>query len=102
MDPVSIVDDTEWTLFRPQTDRRAYGQGETSIPPFNFAEAGGIKICSGLMSQTAWTYYRKTLFLSNLYQVQKILSKLTLRSLFYLPDENKANLRDLKAATELQ
>ena len=47
MDPTSIVEDTERTLFCPQTDRRMDGrmdgQGETSIPPFNFIEVGGIK-----------------------------------------------------------
>ena len=40
MDPMSIVEDTERTRFCPQTDRRTDGQGETSIPPFNFVEAG--------------------------------------------------------------
>ena len=34
MDLASIVEDTEWTRFRPD------GQGETSIPPFNFVEQG--------------------------------------------------------------
>ena len=43
MDPMSIVEDTEWTRFCPQTDRHTDGQGETSIPPFNFVEVGGIK-----------------------------------------------------------
>ena len=33
MDPVSIVEDTERTLFCPQTDGWTDGQGETSIPP---------------------------------------------------------------------
>ena len=46
MDPMSIVEDTERTQFCPQTDRRTDGQtdgqGETSIPPFNFVEVGGI------------------------------------------------------------
>ena len=42
MDPMSIVDDTERTRFCPQTDRRTDGQGDTSIPPFNFVEAEGI------------------------------------------------------------
>ena len=42
MDPMSIVEDTERTRFCPQTDRRTDGQGDTSIPPFNFVEAGGI------------------------------------------------------------
>ena len=40
MDPASIVEDTELTRFCPQTDRRTDGQGETSIPPFNFVEQG--------------------------------------------------------------
>ena len=44
MDPVSIVEDTERTWFCPQTngrtDRQTNGQGETSIPPFNFVERG--------------------------------------------------------------
>ena len=50
MDPMSIVEDTERTRFCPQTDRRTDrrtdkrtdGQGDTSIPPINFVEAGGI------------------------------------------------------------
>ena len=33
MDPMSIVEDTEWKWFCPQTDRWIDGQGETSIPP---------------------------------------------------------------------
>ena len=41
MDPMSIVEDTERTGFRPQMDRRTDGQGDASIPPFNFIEAGG-------------------------------------------------------------
>ena len=40
MDPTSIVEDREWTRFCPQTDGRTDGQGETSVPPFNFVEAG--------------------------------------------------------------
>ena len=40
MDPTRIVEDTEQTRFCPQTDRQTDGQGETSIPPFNFVEAG--------------------------------------------------------------
>ena len=40
MDPASIIEDTERTRFCPQTDRRTGGQGETSIPPFNFVERG--------------------------------------------------------------
>ena len=44
MDPMRIVEDTEQTRFCPQMDRRmdgrTDGQGETSIPPFNFIEAG--------------------------------------------------------------
>ena len=50
MDPISIVEDTERTLFCPQTDRQADGQtdrwkdgkGETSTPPFNFVEGVGL------------------------------------------------------------
>ena len=42
MDLTSIVEDTERTRFFPQTDRRMDWQGETSIPPFNYVEAGGI------------------------------------------------------------
>ena len=42
MDPMSILEDTERTRFCPQTDRWTDGQGDTSIPPFNFVEAGGI------------------------------------------------------------
>ena len=37
MDPGSIVEDTERIPFCPQTD----GQGETSIPCFNFVKRGG-------------------------------------------------------------
>ena len=44
MDPMSIVEETEGTRFCPQMDRRTDGetdrQGETSITPFNFVEAG--------------------------------------------------------------
>ena len=40
MDPTSIVEYTERTRFRPQTDRRTNWQSETSISPFNFVEAG--------------------------------------------------------------
>ena len=40
MNPSSINGDTEQTVFCPQTDRWSDGQGETSIPPFNFVEAG--------------------------------------------------------------
>ena len=38
MDLASIVEDTERTRFCRQTNRRTDGQGETSIPPFNFIE----------------------------------------------------------------
>ena len=38
MDPVSNVEDTEWTQFCPQMDRRTDRQGETTIPSFNFVE----------------------------------------------------------------
>ena len=41
MDLTSIVENTEQTRFCPQTDGRKDGQGETSIPPFNFVEARG-------------------------------------------------------------
>ena len=41
MDLASIVEDTEWTPFCT-VHRRADGQGETSIPDFNFVEAEGI------------------------------------------------------------
>ena len=41
MDPMSIVEDTEWTRFCPQTDRRTDGQGDTSIPPFQLRWSGG-------------------------------------------------------------
>ena len=44
LDPASILEDTERTRFCPQMDRRREGrtdgQGETSIPPFNFVERG--------------------------------------------------------------
>ena len=40
IDLASIVEDTEGTQFYPQTDRRTDGQGQTSIPLFNFVEAG--------------------------------------------------------------
>ena len=53
MDLASIVEDTEWTQFCPQTyrhtdmqmDRRTDGKGETSIPPFNFVEPGYDNNC---------------------------------------------------------
>ena len=44
MDPTSIVEDTDWTRFCPQRDGQTDGQGETSIPSFNFVEVGGITI----------------------------------------------------------
>ena len=44
MDQMSIVEDTERTRLCPQMDRRTDGQGETSIPPFNFVEAQGVII----------------------------------------------------------
>ena len=50
MDPMSIIEDTERTRFGPQTDRRTDGQGDTSIPPINFVEAGGIMKPSGFTS----------------------------------------------------
>ena len=43
MDPTSIVEDTEWTRFCPQTDRQT-DELKPVYPPFNFAEAGGIII----------------------------------------------------------
>ena len=49
MDSSNIVEDTEQTKFCPQTGKRIRvltngqtdGQGETSIPPFNFVEVSG-------------------------------------------------------------
>ena len=43
MDLTSIVEDTERTRFCPQTDGQTDGRRKTSIPPFNFVKAGGIK-----------------------------------------------------------
>ena len=40
MDPTNIDEDTERTRFCPQMDGWTDGQGETSIPPFNFVESG--------------------------------------------------------------
>ena len=40
MDPAIIVEDTERTRFCPQTDRRANGQGERSIPPSTSLSGG--------------------------------------------------------------
>ena len=78
MDPTSIVEDTERTPFCPQTDRRADGRAETSIPPFNFVEARGIisswtncqvvgdlrchealvqLYCNGLVRKTDWSIH---------------------------------------------
>ena len=54
MDPASIVEDTEQTPFPPQTD----GQAETSIPPSNFIEVGGIKIVSDIQAVYAWKIRR--------------------------------------------
>ena len=42
MDVASIVEDTDKTQFCPQTDEWTDGQGETSIPAFNFVEVEGI------------------------------------------------------------
>ena len=44
MDLMSIVEDTEWTPFCPQTDRWTEGQTDKVIPvypPFKFVEGGG-------------------------------------------------------------
>ena len=53
MDPDGIVEDTERTTFCPQTDEqtdgRKDGQGETSIPAFNFVERGMISSLSFTM-----------------------------------------------------
>ena len=43
IDPTSIVEDTEWTRFCPQTDSRTDGQTDKVkpvYPPFNFVEVG--------------------------------------------------------------
>ena len=64
MDPASIVDDTEWTHLRPQTDKQTDGQSETRIPPFDFVESGGIIICVFLCihtSQLILIYFRITM-----------------------------------------
>ena len=45
MDLTSIVEDTQRTLFSPQTDRQTDGQGETCIPPFQLHWSGGIITC---------------------------------------------------------
>ena len=49
MDPTSIVEDTEWTRFCPQMDRRTVGRTdgwrETSIPPFELRWSGGYNYC---------------------------------------------------------
>ena len=41
MDPTSIVEDTEWTRFCPQMDKRT-DDVKPVYPPFDFVEAGGI------------------------------------------------------------
>ena len=41
MDSASIVEDTEQTQTDELMDRQTDGWRETSIPPFNFIEAGG-------------------------------------------------------------
>ena len=51
----SIVEDTERTRFCPQMDRQTDGQGETSIPPFNFAEAGVLKSLTDLHIDLTFT-----------------------------------------------
>ena len=43
LDPASIVKDTKWTRFCPQTDGRM-NKVRPVKPPFNFVEAGMIKI----------------------------------------------------------
>ena len=48
----------------------------------NHAVVAQTKICCDLMSQAAWKHSSKISFLSNLHWVQKIPSKLTLRSPF--------------------
>ena len=51
IDPTSIVEDTEWTRFCPQTDRRTDRQTDKVkpvYPPFNLVEAEGIIIVACL------------------------------------------------------
>ena len=55
MDLTSIVEDTKRTRFCPQTDRRTDGQGETSIPPFNFvSKQGGYNKLLNKYSNPQW------------------------------------------------
>ena len=54
MDPVSIVEDTEWTQFCPQTNRPTDGQGETSIPRFQLRWRGGGGSNSMAMQTQHW------------------------------------------------
>ena len=60
MDPTGIVEDTERTRFCPQTDRQTDGQGETSIPPFNFVEAVGIINIEKFMLKTKLSSVQNT------------------------------------------
>ena len=73
MDPMSIVEDTEWTRFCPQTDRqtdgRTDGQGETSIPPFQLRWSRGynnepdLRMVNSLNVEHAFVCLIKTSFL---------------------------------------
>ena len=49
MDPASIVEDTEWTLFHPQPDGKTDGQGETNISLFQLPGSGGYDKRAALM-----------------------------------------------------
>ena len=64
MDPVSMVEDTEQTPLCSEMDRwtdaqtdKMDGQGETSLPSFNFIEVEGIKmVIHIIMLQSAVLY----------------------------------------------
>ena len=77
MDPMSIVEDTERTRFCPQTDRqtdgrmdrRTDGQGDTSIPPINFVEAGGIITSVSMVLSKYSIFFARSAHISGMWRI---------------------------------
>ena len=80
MHPASIVKATERTRFCPQkdgqadrrTDGQTGGQGETSIPPFNFVEAGVLR---GYLCVTIHMFFIDTHLLHMVLEILYIFSR---------------------------
>ena len=62
IDPMSIVEDTDWTRFCPQTDRRT-DKVKPVYFPFNFVEAGDVNIDVpfGVISVSCYANYQTEL-----------------------------------------